>query len=84
MTPEQLKERGRLIYMQNCIACHSQDSSVDGPVGPANKGANLELLTAKVLHGKYPAGYQPKRQTSLMPPMPQLEKEIPALHAYLQ
>jgi mono/diheme cytochrome c family protein len=84
MSPEQLFERGRIIYMQNCIACHNQDSSLDGPVGPAIKGSSLELLNEKVLHGKYPAGYAPKRPSSAMPPMPQMKNEIPALRAYLQ
>ena len=38
------------------------------PRRPRVKGSSRELLEAKVLHGKYPPGYRPKRPTAVMPP----------------
>ena len=79
-----LVKRGRVVYETNCIACHSPDPRRDGPLGPAVACASSELLTAKVLRNEYPAGYKPKRETQAMVPLPHLEKELPALAAYLQ
>ncbi len=83
MTSEQLKARGKSIYVTSCLACHGADPSKDGALGPAIQGSSLELLTARILHATYPPGYKPKKQTAQMPALPHLEKEIPALHEYL-
>lgn len=80
---EELTARGQTIYKMNCIACHNPDPSVDGPTGPAIKGSSLELVQMRVLKAQYPEGYKPKRETKVMPPLPHLEKEIPAIHAFL-
>jgi mono/diheme cytochrome c family protein len=77
-------ERGRQVYLAQCIACHNPDPSLAGPVGPPVKGSSRELLEAKNLKGKYPSGYAPKRPTTLMPAQPALEPEIPALAALLK
>jgi mono/diheme cytochrome c family protein len=79
----QLVQRGRTVYQTNCVACHASDPSRPGPVGPEIAGSSLELLRARVLTKDYPPGYKPKRPTQVMPPLPHLEKEIPALHAFL-
>lgn len=76
-------ERGRTVYLSVCTACHNADPSRDGSLGPANAGASRELLEAKVLHGTYPPGYTPKRDTRMMPPMPQLAGSIDDLAAFL-
>ena len=56
------------------------------------KGARIRLLDdnrearwplARVLRAEYPEGYQPKRETELMQPMPYLAGDLPALAAYL-
>ncbi len=78
-----LVKRGKVVFETNCTACHSPDPRIDGPVGPANACASLELLTAKVMRNEYPPGYAPKRDTQAMAPLPHLEKELPALAAYL-
>lgn len=79
-----LAEKGKQVYLVNCIACHHpSDPSKDGPVGPAIAGSSLELLRARVLEGKYPEGYKPKRESHLMPPLPQLKNDLEALQAYL-
>lgn len=75
--------RGKMIYLSNCIACHNQDPRLAGSVGPDIADASLELIRERVLHQKYPAGYVPKRKSALMPALPFLEQDIPALHAYL-
>ena len=53
-------------------------------MGPEMKGSSPELIEAKVVRGTYPPGYKPKRPTAVMPPQPQLSRDIPALAAYLR
>ena len=57
---------------------------MDGPIGPAVKGATRELLEARVVRGTYPPGYTPKRNTTVMPPMPTLAPSVDDLAAYLR
>ena len=76
-------ERGRAVFVANCIACHNNDPSRDGPIGPAIKGSPRELLEARVLSTSYPPNYKPKRPTKVMPQFPFLKDEIPYLAAYL-
>jgi len=76
-------QRGRGVYLANCVACHSNNPSRDGPLGPAIRGASEELLRARVLSSSYPPNYRPKRPTKIMPQFPFLKDEIPALTAYL-
>lgn len=83
MTAEQLVARGKAVYETSCSACHGVDAKQDGATGPAIADSSLELLTARVLRGDYPAGYSSKRPTKIMIALPHLEKEIPAIFAYL-
>lgn len=78
-----LAARGKASYMSNCIACHNPNPTLAGSVGPDVAGSSLELITARVIHMSYPPGYIPKRNSMLMPAMPYLEGDLPALHAYL-
>ena len=77
-------ERGRRLYLAQCIACHNPDPAKDGALGPSVKGASRELLEAKVLKGMYPPGYAPKRRTAIMPPQPALAPDIADLTAFLR
>lgn len=77
-------QRGRAVYVANCVACHNNDPAKDGPIGPALKGSSQELLESRVLRTEYPPGYKPKRDTKVMPTFPFLKNEIPYLTAYLQ
>lgn len=89
MTPEQAKQaallkRGKIVYMSYCIVCHNINPKMAGGTGPSNWGSSLELVTLKVLHGKYPKGYKPKRKSKLMPQFDDdLEEDIMAIHAFL-
>lgn len=83
VSEQDLVKRGRSVYMTSCISCHNSDPSKDGSIGPAIIGSSLDLLQTKVLHNSYPPRYSPKRSTSQMVAMPHLEKELPALHAFL-
>ncbi|MBX3021835.1 MAG: cytochrome c [Bdellovibrionales bacterium] len=76
-------EKGRSLYATHCTACHSPNPKLDGAVGPTAFGASSELLERRILHGDYPAGYKAKRATHIMPVLPFLKDDIPALHAYL-
>jgi mono/diheme cytochrome c family protein len=80
---QKLIKQGRAAYYSTCIACHNQNPSLAGSVGPELTGASVELLEAKILKGEYPQGYQAKRTTTLMVPLPHLGAQIPALHAFL-
>lgn len=80
----ELARRGEQVYQNVCIACHHANPNLDGALGPANAGASEALLAAKTLRGEYPPGYTPKRPGSnAMPRFEYLEKDIPALAAYL-
>ncbi len=81
---QDLASDGRAVYQRHCTACHSINPKIDGALGPAIAGASLELLEARVLNGNYPDGYEAKRKTAVMPKLPFLKDQIPALHAYLQ
>jgi mono/diheme cytochrome c family protein len=76
-------QRGRAVFVANCVACHNNDPSKDGPIGPAIKGSSKELLESRVLSTSYPPGYKPKRPTHVMPQFPFLKDEIRYLAAYL-
>ena len=77
-------QRGRAVFVANCVACHNNDPSKDGPIGPAIKGSSKELIESRVLSTSYPPGYKPKRPTHVMPQFPFLKDEIPYLAAYLR
>src|SRR3989442_1601877 len=79
-----LAERGRKVYLAQCTQGHNADPAQDGAVGPAVKGAPRELFEARILRGRYPPGYRPKRPTNVMPPQPAASPEIPGLAAYLK
>ena len=83
MSPEELQKRGDMVYHSFCVACHHRDPHQEGILGPAVTGSSLELLQERILHATYPNGYQPKRPTKIMYAIPQIEKDIPAIHAYL-
>ena len=78
------RTKGQQIWLGQCVACHNPDPGRDGPIGPAVKGASKDLLEARVVHGTYPPGYKPKRETKVMPPRPDLVASIPDLAAYLR
>ena len=80
---ESLIQSGQVVYKTGCGSCHNMDPTLEGALGPAVADSSLELLQARVVENKYPEGYTPKRKTTLMTAMPQFEKDIPALHAYL-
>lgn len=76
--------KGRQVWVGQCVACHNNDPSKDGPVGPAVKGSSSELLEVRVLHARYPPGYKPKRDSKVMPARPDLAASITDLAAYLR
>lgn len=82
LSPE--AERGRQVYLAQCLTCHGPDPAQDGPVAPAIKGAARELLEARIRDGAYPPGYRPKRPTRVMPPMPAVVADIGVLAEYLR
>jgi len=82
LTP--LGQKGRQVYLGQCISCHNSDPAKPGAIGPAIKGSSEVVLEARVLRGTYPPGYEPKRPTKVMQPMPQLAGDLPAFAEYLR
>jgi mono/diheme cytochrome c family protein len=78
-----LEATGKGVYLSNCIACHNPDPRIAGSIGPDIANSSLELVRARVTKAEYPPGYTPKRDSKMMPAFPQLEKDVDALHAYL-
>lgn len=79
-----LVEQGKTIYMSRCIACHNTNPNLAGSLGPDLANSSLELIRLRVLEGKYPEGYKPKRSSAIMQVMPDLkENDIQALHAFI-
>lgn len=81
-------DKGRKLYLANCLQCHNRDPNLKGSIGPEMVDAPLEVMTAKVMTGKYPEklppGFVPKRKTKAMRPIPKLKNDIPSIHAYVQ
>ncbi len=77
-------QRGRVIYMTNCVVCHNADPNLPGSQGPPIAGSSRELVEARVLHLSYPPGYTPKRKTHAMRAIPTLAPEIGNITAFLQ
>lgn len=77
-------ERGRIIYMTNCVVCHNRNPNLPGSEGPPIAGSSRELVEDRVLHLAYPPGYSPKRNTHLMRAIPTLAPETGNIAAFLQ
>ena len=80
-------EKGKRIWLTTCVQCHNRDPNVKGSIGPETVDAPIEVLSAKVITGKYPdplpAGFVPKRKTKAMRPLPQFKNDIPSIHAFI-
>ena len=76
-------EKGRMVYFANCVSCHNNNPKKPGSIGPEVYGASIDVLAQKIVFGKYPENYRPKRTSKIMPLMPHLNKEILNLHAFL-
>jgi mono/diheme cytochrome c family protein len=80
MTPA---ERGRIVYVTNCVVCHNVNPNLPGSKGPPIAGSSRELVYDRVTLLKYPPGYTPKRNTHGMRALPQLANRIDDLTAFL-
>ena len=76
-------EKGRMAYFANCVSCHNNNPKKPGSIGPEVYGASIDVLTQKIVFGKYPENYRPKRTSKIMPLMPHLNKEISNLHVFI-
>ena len=76
-------EKGRMVYFANCVSCHNNNPKKPGSIGPEVYGVSIDVLTQKIISGKYPENYRPKRTSKIMPSMPHLNKEIANLHAFI-
>ena len=76
-------EKGRVVYFANCVSCHNNNPKKLGSIAPSVYGLPIDVLTQKIIYGKYPENYSPKRTSNIMPLMPHLKKEISKLHAFI-
>ena len=76
-------KKGRKVYFVHCASCHNHNPKKPGSIGPAVYGVSIDVLTQKIVSGKYPENYRPKRTSKIMPPMPHLNKEISNLHVFI-
>ena len=76
-------EKGRMVYFANCVSCHNNNPKKPGSIGPEVFGVSIDVLTQKIVSGKYPENYIPKRKSKIMRSMPHLKKEISNLHAFI-
>lgn len=81
-------EKGKLLYVSNCLQCHNRDPNVKGAVGPEIIDAPLEVMISKVMTSNYPEvlppGFVPKRKSHAMRAIPKLKDDIPLIWAYVQ
>ncbi len=82
--PQAPAEKGRIVYMTNCVVCHNPNPNLSGSQGPPIAGSSRELIEDRVLHLSYPPGYKPKRTTHAMRAMPFLKNQIDNVAAFLQ
>ena len=76
-------EKGRMVYFANCVSCHNNNPKKPGSIGPVVYGVLINVLTQKIVSGKYPENYRPKRTSKIMPLMPHLNSEISNLYAFI-
>ena len=76
-------EKGRMVYFANCVSCHNNNPKKPGSIGPVVYGVPIDVLTQKIVSGKYPENYRPKRTSKIMPLMPHLNSEISNLNAFI-
>ncbi len=76
-------EKGRMVYFANCVSCHNNNPKKPGSIGPEVYRTSIDVLAQKIVFGKYPENYSPKRTSKIMLLMPQLKKEISNLHAFI-
>jgi mono/diheme cytochrome c family protein len=81
-------DKGKRLYLSNCIQCHNKDPNVKGSLGPEVVDAPLSVMTSKVMTGAYPAvlpaGFVPKRKSKAMKKIPKLKNDIPAIYDWVQ
>lgn len=81
-------DKGKRIWLSACIQCHNKDPNVKGSIGPEVVDAPYEVMYSKVMTGKYPdklpVGFVPKRKSKAMRKLPQYQKDIPSIYAYVQ
>ena len=76
-------EKGKMVYFANCVSCHNNNPKKPGSIGPEVYEVSIDVLTKKIVFGKYPENYIPKRTSKIMPSMPHLNKDISNLHAFI-
>lgn len=72
------------LYERNCTKCHNADPSKPGSIGPELVTTPQKAFKMKVVHGKYPNGYKPKRNSKAMPKFGLFDWQVDSLYWYVQ
>lgn len=72
------------IYKNQCMQCHNANPNKVGSIGPDLVSTPKEAFIMKVVEGKYPEGYTPKRKTKAMPVFKKYKNDVEALYNYIQ
>src|SRR5271163_2409930 len=59
--PQTPVQRGRDVYMTNCVVCHNSDPNLPGLLGPAIAGSSRALIRDRILYLSYPPFYKPQK-----------------------
>ncbi len=77
-------DKSEAIYKNNCMQCHNANPNKAGSIGPDLVSTPKEAFIMKVVEGKYPEGYTPKRKTKAMPVFKKYKNDVEALYNYVQ
>jgi mono/diheme cytochrome c family protein len=83
-TDQTLIQEGKRIYVSNCARCHNTNPHKPGSIGPDLFSTPENVFYTKVVHGKYPQGYKPKRPTKVMPKFKHLTNKIDMIYKYIR
>lgn len=72
------------IYKNQCMQCHNANPNKAGSIGPDLVSTPKEAFMLKVVEGRYPEDYTPKRKTKVMPVFKKYKDDVEALYNYVQ
>lgn len=78
------ENEGKRLYITKCAGCHNLNPNKNGSVGPDLVTTPLDAFRVKVLQGKYPSGYAPKRRTKAMQKFQGLTNSVDLIYNYIQ
>lgn len=82
--PMIIEMKSEAIYKNQCMQCHNANPNKAGSIGPDLVSTPKEAFMLKVVEGRYPEDYTPKRKTKAMPVFKKYKNDVEALYNYIQ